>query len=40
MLHHDMGLLKENEEMLRQVGFRAVDVFFKWYNFAGVLARQ
>lgn len=30
--------LKENEEMLRQVGFRAVDVFFKWYNFAGLLA--
>ena len=30
--------MKENEEMLRQVGFRAVDVFFKWYNFAGVLA--
>jgi tRNA (cmo5U34)-methyltransferase len=30
--------LKENEEMLRQVGFRAVDVFFKWYNFAGILA--
>jgi tRNA (cmo5U34)-methyltransferase len=30
--------LKENEEMLRQLGFRAVDVFFKWYNFAGVLA--
>jgi tRNA (cmo5U34)-methyltransferase len=30
--------IKENEEMLRQVGFRAVDVFFKWYNFAGVLA--
>ena len=30
--------LKENEEMLRQVGFRGVDVFFKWYNFAGVLA--
>jgi tRNA (cmo5U34)-methyltransferase len=30
--------LRENEEMLRQVGFRAVDVFFKWYNFAGVLA--
>lgn len=29
MLHHDMGLLKENEEMLRQVGFRAVDVFLK-----------
>ena len=30
--------LKENEEMLRKVGFRAVDVFFKWYNFAGILA--
>ena len=30
--------IKENEEMLRQVGARAVDVFFKWYNFAGVLA--
>jgi tRNA (cmo5U34)-methyltransferase len=30
--------MKENEEMLRHVGFRAVDVFFKWYNFAGVLA--
>ncbi len=30
--------MKENEEMLRQVGFRAVDVFFKWYNFAGILA--
>lgn len=30
--------LKENEEMLHGVGFRAVDVFFKWYNFAGLLA--
>lgn len=30
--------LKENEELLRHVGFRAVDVFFKWYNFAGILA--
>jgi tRNA (cmo5U34)-methyltransferase len=30
--------LKENEEMLRHVGFRAVDVFFKWYNFAGLVA--
>jgi tRNA (cmo5U34)-methyltransferase len=29
---------KENEEMLRHVGFRAVDVFFKWYNFAGIIA--
>ncbi len=30
--------LKENEELLARVGFRAVDVFFKWYNFAGVIA--
>lgn len=30
--------LKENEEMLRSAGFRAVDVFFKWYNFAGLVA--
>jgi tRNA (cmo5U34)-methyltransferase len=30
--------LNENVEMLRQAGFRAVDVFFKWYNFAGLLA--
>ncbi|MEA2627390.1 MAG: tRNA (cmo5U34)-methyltransferase, partial [Candidatus Binatota bacterium] len=30
--------LKENEELLRNAGFRAVDVFFKWYNFSGVVA--
>lgn len=30
--------LNENVELLRQSGFRAVDVFFKWYNFAGLLA--
>jgi tRNA (cmo5U34)-methyltransferase len=30
--------LTENEEMLRNVGFRAVDAFFKWYNFAGLIA--
>jgi tRNA (cmo5U34)-methyltransferase len=29
---------QENEEMLRRVGFRAVDVFFKWYNFTGIVA--
>jgi tRNA (cmo5U34)-methyltransferase len=29
---------KENLEMLRNVGFRAVDVFFRWYNFAGIVA--
>jgi tRNA (cmo5U34)-methyltransferase len=30
--------LAENMELLRHVGFRAVDVFVKWYNFAGVVA--
>ncbi|MGH7789360.1 MAG: carboxy-S-adenosyl-L-methionine synthase CmoA [Candidatus Binatia bacterium] len=30
--------LRENEEMLRHVGFRSVDTFFKWYNFTGVIA--
>jgi hypothetical protein len=30
----------KNEEMLRHVGFRAVDVFFKCYNFSGVLGSQ
>jgi tRNA (cmo5U34)-methyltransferase len=30
--------LDENEELLRKVGFRSVDVFFKWYNFCGIVA--
>lgn len=30
--------MTENEEMLRYAGFRAVDAFFKWYNFAGLVA--
>jgi len=30
--------LEENDEMLRRAGFRAVDVFFKWYNFCGIIA--
>jgi len=28
----------ENELLLRQAGFRHVDMFFKWYNFCGVVA--
>jgi tRNA (cmo5U34)-methyltransferase len=28
----------ENDAMLRSVGFRAVDLFFKWYNFVGLVA--
>ena len=30
--------LTENMKLLRMVGFNSTDVFFKWYNFAGVLA--
>ena len=30
--------LLENRELLLNSGFRAVDVFFKWYNFAGIVA--
>jgi tRNA (cmo5U34)-methyltransferase len=30
--------LDENEELLRKVGFKSVDVFFKWYNFCGIIA--
>lgn len=28
----------ENLELLRKNGFRQLDVFFKWYNFCGILA--
>ncbi|HET7401168.1 MAG TPA: carboxy-S-adenosyl-L-methionine synthase CmoA [Usitatibacter sp.] len=30
--------LLENRELLKAVGFRYVDVFFKWYNFCGIVA--
>jgi tRNA (cmo5U34)-methyltransferase len=30
--------LHENIELLKQAGFRNVDVFFKWNNFAGLIA--
>jgi len=30
--------LDENVRLLRQCGFRHLDVFFKWYNFCGVVA--
>lgn len=30
--------LKENEEMLKSCGFKYVEVFFKWYNFTGIIA--
>lgn len=30
--------LLENREMLLRAGFRYCDVFFKWYNFSGLIA--
>ncbi len=30
--------LLENRELLLRTGFRYVDVFFKWYNFCGMIA--
>lgn len=30
--------LLENRELLLRTGFRFVDVFFKWYNFCGIVA--
>jgi len=30
--------LLENREMLLRSGFRYCDVFFKWYNFCGIIA--
>lgn len=30
--------LLENRELLLETGFRYVDVFFKWYNFTGLVA--
>ncbi|HUI26311.1 MAG TPA: methyltransferase, partial [Candidatus Kryptonia bacterium] len=30
--------LSENQLLLRSVGFRCSEVFFKWYNFSGLLA--
>lgn len=30
--------LAENQEMLFECGFRYCDVFFKWYNFCGMVA--
>ena len=30
--------LEENKRLLREIGFQHVDVFFKWYNFCGIIA--
>ena len=29
---------EENIEMLKKVGFRSAETFFRWYNFCGILA--
>lgn len=29
---------EENRELLKSVGFSAVDEFFRWYNFCGIIA--
>ena len=30
--------LDENVQLLKEVGFRTVEVFFRWYNFCGIIA--
>ena len=30
--------LEENFQLLKEVGFRSVEVFFRWYNFCGIIA--
>jgi tRNA (cmo5U34)-methyltransferase len=30
--------LEENVQLLKEVGFRSVEVFFRWYNFCGIVA--
>lgn len=30
--------LEENKELLKKCGFKLIDVFFKWYNFCGIIA--
>lgn len=32
--------LEENKTLLRRIGFEHVDVFFKWYNFCGIIAMK
>jgi tRNA (cmo5U34)-methyltransferase len=32
--------LSENITMLRDIGFTDCEVFFKWYNFSGLIAKK
>ena len=29
---------KENIDVLKKVGFKKIEVFFKWFNFSGIIA--
>jgi tRNA (cmo5U34)-methyltransferase len=29
--------LEKNLSLLRESGFAQIDIFFKWYNFAGII---
>jgi len=30
--------LKQNTQLLKQAGFQTIEVFFRWYNFCGIIA--
>ncbi|WP_454859367.1 carboxy-S-adenosyl-L-methionine synthase CmoA [Rhizobium binxianense] len=30
--------LEENVQLLKETGFRSVEIFFRWYNFCGIIA--
>ena len=30
----------ENINLLREAGFKEVEVFFRWYNFTGIIAKK
>jgi tRNA (cmo5U34)-methyltransferase len=32
--------VSENIALLERAGFRKCEVFFKWYNFAGIIAKK
>lgn len=32
--------MEENFELLRGAGFSKIDVFFRWYNFCGIIAKK
>jgi tRNA (cmo5U34)-methyltransferase len=32
--------LSENAHLLREAGFQPAEIFFKWYNFSGLIAQK